>query len=113
MGNELPGQIQIRCLQTIRDPEIQGLTEVLIDCVEGGSSVGFMLPLSRAKAEAFWRNTSASVARPHSTGSGSNNRVKTLCLLNAGIRSLPARGSVTVCFDRMRHAVHDKSFVHE
>ncbi len=31
--------IQIRCLQTIGDREIQGLSDVLIDCVEGGASV--------------------------------------------------------------------------
>ena len=55
--------IQIRCLQTIGNHEIQGLSDVLIDCVEGGASVSFMLPMSRAKAEAFWHNTSASVAR--------------------------------------------------
>jgi hypothetical protein len=54
---------QIRCLQTIGDGEIQGLSEVLIDCVEGGASVSFMLPMSRAKAEAYWRRMSASVAR--------------------------------------------------
>jgi GNAT superfamily N-acetyltransferase len=59
----VPGAIQIRCLQTIGDREIQGLSDVLIDCVEGGASVSFMLPMSRAKAEAFWRSTSASVAR--------------------------------------------------
>ena len=55
--------IQIRCLQTIGDREIRGLSDVLIDCVEGGASVSFMLPMSRAKAEAFWRSVSASAAR--------------------------------------------------
>jgi GNAT superfamily N-acetyltransferase len=55
--------IQIRCLQAIGDREIQGLSEVLIDCVEGGASVSFMLPMSRAKAEAYWRSMAASVAR--------------------------------------------------
>ncbi len=59
----MPDAIQIRNLKTIGDREIQGLSEVLIDCVEGGASVSFMLPMSRAKAEAFWRGTSASVAR--------------------------------------------------
>jgi GNAT superfamily N-acetyltransferase len=59
----MPGAIQIRCLQTIGDREIQGLSDVLIDCVEGGASVSFMLPMSRAKAEAYWRSTSAYVAR--------------------------------------------------
>jgi GNAT superfamily N-acetyltransferase len=59
----MSGAIQIRCLQTIGDREIQGLSDVLIDCVEGGASVSFMLPMSRAKAEAFWRGAAASVAR--------------------------------------------------
>jgi GNAT superfamily N-acetyltransferase len=55
--------IEIRCLETIGAREIQGLSDVLIDCVEGGASVSFMLPMSRAKAEAFWRSMSASMAR--------------------------------------------------
>ena len=55
--------IRIRCLQTIVEREIEGLSDVLIDCVEGGASVSFMLPMSRAKADAFWRSTAASVAR--------------------------------------------------
>lgn len=59
----MPGDIQIRCLQTIGDREIQGLSDVLIDCVEGGASVSFMLPMSRAKAEAYWHAASASLAR--------------------------------------------------
>jgi len=59
----MSGAIQIRCLQTIGDREIQGLGDVLIDCVEGGASVSFMLPMSRAKADAFWRSAAASVAR--------------------------------------------------
>ena len=53
----------IRCLETVTEREIQGLSDVLIDCVEGGASVSFMLPLSRAKAESFWRNTAESVIR--------------------------------------------------
>jgi len=63
MGDEVQSQIHIRCLQSIDDREIQGLSDVLIDCVEGGASVGFMVPMSRGKAEAFWHSTSASVAR--------------------------------------------------
>lgn len=59
----MPDDIQIRCLETIGDREIQGLSDVLIDCVEGGASVSFMLPMSRAKAEAFWHSISASVVR--------------------------------------------------
>ena len=55
--------VQIRRLDTIGDREILGLSDVLIDCVEGGASVSFMLPMTRAKAETFWRGVSASVAR--------------------------------------------------
>jgi hypothetical protein len=55
--------IPIRCLQTINVREIQELSDVLIDCVEGGASVSFMLPMSRAKAETYWHGISASVAR--------------------------------------------------
>ncbi|VVE42882.1 acetyltransferase [Pandoraea fibrosis] len=34
---------------------VEALTDVLIDCVEGGASVSFMLPLTRERAAAFWR----------------------------------------------------------
>jgi len=33
----------------------EALAGVTIDCVEGGASIGFMQPLSHAKALAFWR----------------------------------------------------------
>lgn len=42
---------------------IEALADVLIDCVEGGASVSFMLPLARAKAVAFWRDVAGAVAR--------------------------------------------------
>jgi GNAT superfamily N-acetyltransferase len=55
--------IQVRHLQSIGEREIQGLSEVLIDCVEGGASVSFMLPMSREKAELFWTRAAESAAR--------------------------------------------------
>jgi GNAT superfamily N-acetyltransferase len=39
------------------------LAHVLMDCVAGGASVGFMAPLIRDKAEAFWRRVAEGVAR--------------------------------------------------
>jgi len=39
------------------------LADVLLDCVEGGASVSFMLPLARDKAQAFWRDVAGGVAR--------------------------------------------------
>ncbi len=59
----MSGAIQVRRLQSIGDREIRGLSDVLIDCVDGGASVSFMLPISRAKAESYWHSTSVSVAR--------------------------------------------------
>ena len=41
----------------------EALADILLDCVEGGASVGFMLPLPRAKAVAFGENALASAAR--------------------------------------------------
>jgi GNAT superfamily N-acetyltransferase len=55
--------IEIRSLQAVGDRELVGLCDVLIDCVEGGASVSFMLPMTRAKAEAYWRGVAASLAR--------------------------------------------------
>ena len=55
--------IRIRRLDTMGEHELQGLSDVLIDCVEGGASVSFMLPMPRGKAEAFWRHTAAGMAR--------------------------------------------------
>ena len=37
------------------DDVCDGLAAVLVDCVEGGASVGFMLPLSLERAADFWQ----------------------------------------------------------
>jgi GNAT superfamily N-acetyltransferase len=42
---------------------VDGLADVLVDCVEGGASVSFMLPISRDKARAFWRGVADGVER--------------------------------------------------
>ena len=52
----------IRRLHAVSEQQIEELTSVLIDCVEGGASVSFMLPLSRERALAFWRKVAAGVA---------------------------------------------------
>jgi GNAT superfamily N-acetyltransferase len=57
------GAISIRAPRTLGDREIQGLSDVLIDCVEGGASVSFMLPMPRAKAVAYWQSMSTSMAQ--------------------------------------------------
>lgn len=42
---------------------VEALADLLIDCVEGGASVGFMLPLTREKAVTFWRRVADGVSR--------------------------------------------------
>jgi GNAT superfamily N-acetyltransferase len=56
----LPGSP--RCLHAVDDTQIDALADVLIDCVEGGASVGFMHPLTRDRAVAFWRRVAHGVA---------------------------------------------------
>ncbi|CAJ6087826.1 acetyltransferase [Burkholderia pseudomallei] len=46
---------------------VDALSDVLIDCVEGGASVNFMAPLARDKARAFWREAAEGVARGERT----------------------------------------------
>jgi GNAT superfamily N-acetyltransferase len=52
----------VRRLHAVDEAEIDGLADVLIDCVEGGASVSFLLPLSRDRALVFWRRVSRAVA---------------------------------------------------
>ena len=49
-------------LATVTPDQIEQLTDVLLDCVEGGASVSFMLPLSRERARAFWQLVADDVA---------------------------------------------------
>ena len=49
-------------LHKVDDAQIEGLVDVLIDCVEGGASVSFMWPLTRARARAFWQRVAQGVA---------------------------------------------------
>jgi GNAT superfamily N-acetyltransferase len=52
----------VRRLDAVDDAHIDGLADVLIDCVEGGASVSFMHPLTRDRAVAFWRRVAQGVA---------------------------------------------------
>jgi GNAT superfamily N-acetyltransferase len=53
----------VRRIEEIGPVELDQLCDVLIDCVEGGASVNFMWPMTREKAEKFWRGASASLDR--------------------------------------------------
>lgn len=56
-------QALVRCLPTLTDAQLHDLCDVLLDCVEGDASVGFMHPLPRERALAFWRGVAEGVAR--------------------------------------------------
>jgi len=52
----------VRRVQALDEAGVQALASVLLDCVEGGASVSFMLPLTRERAVAFWQRVAQGVA---------------------------------------------------
>lgn len=57
-----PPRWSLRRLHALDEVWTDALADVLIDCVEGGASVSFMLPLARDRAVAFWRRVAQGVA---------------------------------------------------
>ena len=57
-----PDDFTVQRPATVSDRYLEGLADVLIDCVDGGASVSFMHPLPRAKALEFWRGVADGVA---------------------------------------------------
>lgn len=55
--------IALERLQTLNDDHVAQLSSVLLDCVEGGASVGFMQPLTLDQAFAFWQHVAAGVSK--------------------------------------------------
>jgi GNAT superfamily N-acetyltransferase len=53
----------VRQATSLTDAELRGLAGVLIDCVAGGASVGFMHPGPLSKALSFWRRIAGDVER--------------------------------------------------
>lgn len=53
--------IKISLLKHPSETDLKDLEDVLIDCVEGGASVSFMLPVSRATARSFWSKVAQGV----------------------------------------------------
>lgn len=49
-------EVRVKRLEVFEPRDIRQLGDVTIDCVEGGASIGFILPMTRDKAETFWRN---------------------------------------------------------
>ncbi len=53
----------VRRLTAVTAAQVEALAEVLIDCVDGGASVGFMQPLSTSHAVAFWARVAEAVTK--------------------------------------------------
>jgi GNAT superfamily N-acetyltransferase len=54
--------VEVRRLHALGDAEISALAAVLRDCVDGGASVSFMLPMTQEKACGYWRSLAPAVA---------------------------------------------------
>lgn len=55
------GAFHIRRVRHVSESDLEGLVDVLIDCVDGGASVSFMRPFTRERATAFWRDVADGV----------------------------------------------------
>lgn len=51
----------LRRLRATTDAELEALSALLMDCVDGGASVGFLSPLARERALAFWQSVARDV----------------------------------------------------
>lgn len=58
---ETPG-FELTRLRRLDADHVEGLAAVLVDCVDGGASVGFLHPLSRDRAVAFYRGVARAVS---------------------------------------------------
>jgi GNAT superfamily N-acetyltransferase len=77
---------------------VEALADVLIDCVEGGASVSFMLPIAREKAVEFWCKVADGVARGERVlliaEDGGGQIVGTVQLITAQPENQPHRADV-------------------
>jgi GNAT superfamily N-acetyltransferase len=78
---------------------IAELSAVLMDCVEGGASVSFMAPLTRERADAFWRRVTEGVAAGDrlllvAEARPSGEIVGTVQVVFAGPENQPHRGDL-------------------
>lgn len=57
-----PSAVIVSRLARMTETAASQLADVLVDCVEGGASVSFMLPLEHARAQDFWAAQAEDVA---------------------------------------------------
>ncbi len=79
--------------------DLDGLTNVLVDCVDGGASVSFMDPFPRERARPFWEGVLASAVRGErivlvAENAASGAIVGTVQVVFAGPENQPHRADV-------------------
>jgi GNAT superfamily N-acetyltransferase len=97
MTKQLHDETIIRRLLTLEEPDIAQLIAVLVDCVAGGASVGFMQPLTPARAASFWRNLAGEVAdgaRTLLVASDTSGIVGTVQMIPAKQENQPHRADI-------------------
>ena len=82
------------------DGLVAGLSEVLVDCVDGGASIGFLHPFGRDRATAFWAGVLASAGRAErvllvAEDPAAGKVVGTVQLVLAAPENQPHRGEIT------------------
>jgi GNAT superfamily N-acetyltransferase len=63
LNADMSDNYRIRRVDGPDDALAEALADITIDVVEGGASVGFMLPLTRERARQFWNRALASATR--------------------------------------------------
>jgi len=87
----------IRRVDPLDDTVISALAGVLMDCVAGDASVGFLHPLGRDRAAAFWRAVAAGVAngeRVLLVGEDADGVCGTVQLVLAAMENQPHRAEL-------------------
>ncbi len=55
--------LRLHRLPALVAADLQGLVDLLLDCVAGGASVSFMKPLDATRARVFWQQVDGDLAR--------------------------------------------------
>jgi GNAT superfamily N-acetyltransferase len=85
-------------LHRLEPHHVEDLADVLVDCVEGLASIGFMLPFSRERAVEFWRGVAKEVEagrRAMLVASDQTGLCGTVQVVLAQPDNQPHRGDVT------------------
>jgi ribosomal protein S18 acetylase RimI-like enzyme len=92
---------EIAIRRAVAEPGVaEALAGVLIDCTEGGASVGFMLPLDQARAQAYWATALDSASRGErivlvAEELGTGTVVGTVQVILAAPENQPHRGEIS------------------